>query len=67
MSKLTIKSEPAYPHSILMQESTDMREKKIEAEIYREVKVKINAQSEESLEKVTKMCLFCHMTSVGCQ
>jgi hypothetical protein len=38
MSKLS-KSEPAYPHSILMQESKDMREKNIEPEIYREVKV----------------------------
>ncbi len=41
MSKLS-KSEPAYPHSILMQESKDMREKNIEPEIYREVKVKNN-------------------------
>jgi hypothetical protein len=38
MSKLS-KSEPTYPHSILMQESKDMREKNIEAEINREVKV----------------------------
>jgi hypothetical protein len=38
MSKLS-KREPAYPHSILMQESKDMREKNIEPEIYREVKV----------------------------
>jgi hypothetical protein len=36
MSKLS-KSEPAYPHS--RQESKDMREKNIEPEIYREVKV----------------------------
>jgi hypothetical protein len=33
------KSEPSCPHSILMQESKDMREKNIEPEIYREVKV----------------------------
>ena len=39
MSKLS-KSEPTYPHSILMQESKDiMREMNIEPEIYREVKV----------------------------
>ncbi len=38
MSKLS-KSEPTYPHSILMQEAKDMREKNIEPEIYREVKV----------------------------
>jgi hypothetical protein len=36
------KSEPTYPHSILMQESKDMREKNIEPEIYREVKVTNN-------------------------
>jgi hypothetical protein len=41
MSKLS-KSELAYPHSILMQESKDMREKNIEPEIYREVKVTNN-------------------------
>ena len=41
MSELS-KSEPAYPHSILMQESKDMREKNIEPEIYREVKVTNN-------------------------
>jgi hypothetical protein len=41
MSKLS-KSEPAYPHSILMQESKDMREKNIEPEIYRDMKVLIN-------------------------
>jgi hypothetical protein len=41
MSKLS-KGEPAYPHSILMQESKDMREKKIEPEIYREVEVTKN-------------------------
>jgi hypothetical protein len=41
MSKLS-KSEPTCPHSILMQESKDMREKKIEPEIYREVKVTNN-------------------------
>jgi hypothetical protein len=40
-SKLS-KSEPAYPHSILMQESKDMREKNIEPKIYREVKVTNN-------------------------
>jgi hypothetical protein len=33
------KSEPACPHSILMQESKDMREKNIKPVIYREVKV----------------------------
>jgi hypothetical protein len=33
------KSESAYPHSILMQEPKDMREKNIEPEIYRAVKV----------------------------
>jgi hypothetical protein len=33
------KSEPTYPHSILMQESKDMRVKNIEPEICREVKV----------------------------
>ncbi len=37
MSELS-ESEPTYPHSILMQESKDMRETNIEAEIYREVK-----------------------------
>jgi hypothetical protein len=41
MSKLS-KSEPTYPHSILMQESKDMREKNIEPGIYREVKVANN-------------------------
>jgi hypothetical protein len=38
MSKVS-ESEPTYPHSILMQESKDMREKNIWPEIYREVKV----------------------------
>ena len=33
------KSEPVYPHSILMQKPKGMREKNIEPEIYREVKV----------------------------
>jgi hypothetical protein len=42
MSKLS-KSEPVYPHSILMQESKDMRVKNIEPEIFREVKVTNNA------------------------
>ena len=41
MSKLS-KSEPVYPHSILMQEPKDMREKNIKPEIYREVKVTNN-------------------------
>ncbi len=41
MSKLS-KSEPTYPHSILMQESKDTRVKNIEPEIYREVKVTNN-------------------------
>ncbi len=41
LSKLS-KSEPTYPHSILMQKSKDMREKKIEPEIYRDVKVTNN-------------------------
>jgi hypothetical protein len=41
MSKLS-KGEPVYPHSILMQEPKDMREKNIENEIYREVKVTNN-------------------------
>jgi hypothetical protein len=41
MSKLS-KSEPVYPHSILMQESKDMREKNIEPEIYRDVEVTNN-------------------------
>jgi len=41
MSKLS-KSEPTYPHSILMQESKDMREKNIKPEIYRDVKVTNN-------------------------
>jgi hypothetical protein len=41
MSKLS-KSKPAYPHSILMQESKDMREKNIVPEIHREVKVSNN-------------------------
>ncbi len=41
MSKLS-KSEPVYPYSILMQEPKDMREKNIELEIYREVKVTNN-------------------------
>jgi hypothetical protein len=40
-SKLS-KSEPAYSHSILMQEPKDMREKNTEPEIYREVKVANN-------------------------
>jgi hypothetical protein len=35
-------SEPVYPHSILMQEPKDMREKNIEPEIYREAKVTNN-------------------------
>ncbi len=35
-------SEPAFPHSILMQEPKDMREKNIEPEIYSEVKVTNN-------------------------
>jgi hypothetical protein len=42
MSKLS-KSEPTYPHSILMQESKVMREQNIEPEIYSEVKVTCNA------------------------
>jgi hypothetical protein len=45
MSKLSTskpESEPVYPHSILMQEPIDMREKNIEPEIYRYVKVTIN-------------------------
>lgn len=41
MSKLS-KSEPTYPHSILMQESKDTREKNIEPEIYMDVKVTNN-------------------------
>ena len=41
MSKLS-KSEPVYPHSILMQEPNDMRETNIEPEIYRKVKVTNN-------------------------
>jgi hypothetical protein len=41
MSKLS-KIEPTYPHSILMQESKDMRGKNIEPEIYRDVKVTDN-------------------------
>jgi hypothetical protein len=41
MSKLS-KSEPVYPHSILMQKAKDMREKNIGPEIYREVKVTNN-------------------------
>ncbi len=41
MSELS-RSEPTYPHSILMQESKDMSEKNIEPEIYREVKVTNN-------------------------
>ena len=41
MSEL-IQSEPTYPHSILMQESKDMREKNIKPEIYRDVKVTNN-------------------------
>ncbi len=41
MSKLS-KSEPAYPHSILMEELKDMREKIIEPEIYSEVNVTNN-------------------------
>jgi hypothetical protein len=44
MSKLS-KSEPTYPHSILMQEPKDMREKNIEHEIYREVEVTNNGWS----------------------
>jgi hypothetical protein len=36
------KSEPSCPHSMLMQESKDMREKNIEPEICREVKVTNN-------------------------
>ena len=41
MSKLS-KSESTYPHSILMQESKDMRERNIKPEIYRDVKVTNN-------------------------
>jgi hypothetical protein len=41
MSELST-SEPVYPHSILTQESKDMRDKNIEPEIYREVKVTNN-------------------------
>ncbi len=41
MSKLC-KSELTYPHSILMQESKDMREKNTEPEIYMNVKVTNN-------------------------
>ncbi len=41
VSKGEVLSEPAYPHSILMQESKDMREKNVEPEIYREVKSQI--------------------------
>ncbi len=36
------KSEPSCPHSILTQESKDMREKNIKPEIYMEVKVTYN-------------------------
>jgi hypothetical protein len=35
------KSEPVYPHSILMEELKDMREKIIKPEIYSEVKSQI--------------------------
>ncbi len=41
MSKLS-KSEPVFPHSILMQESKDVRVMNIEPEFYREVKVTNN-------------------------
>ncbi len=41
MSKLN-KSEPVYPHSILMQEPKDMSEKNIEPDIHWEVKVTNN-------------------------
>jgi hypothetical protein len=41
MSKLS-KSEPVYPHSMLMHEAKDMSENNIEPEIYREVKVTNN-------------------------
>ncbi len=41
MFKLS-KSEPVYPHSILMKESKDTWEKNIEPEIYSEVKVTNN-------------------------
>ena len=34
--------QPTYPHSILMQESKDMREKNTEPEIYMDVKVTNN-------------------------
>ncbi len=42
LSLVRVKSEPTYPHSILMQESKDTREKTIEPEIYWEVKVTNN-------------------------
>ena len=41
MSKLS-KSETTYPHSLLLQESKDMREKNTEPEIYMDVKVTNN-------------------------
>jgi hypothetical protein len=41
MSKLS-KGEPTYPHSLLTQESKDMREKNIEPETYRGVEVTNN-------------------------
>jgi hypothetical protein len=41
-SPMLSKSEPAYPHLILMQEPKDMREKNIEPEIYMAGKVTNN-------------------------
>jgi hypothetical protein len=58
-SKLS-KSESAYPHSILIQESNDMREKNIEPEIYRDVKVTNNGWC--VLDHDLSSAYTCHVT-----
>ncbi len=42
--------EPTYPHSILMQESKDMREKNIEPDIYRKLEVKVTCHRASVLD-----------------
>jgi hypothetical protein len=59
MSKLS-KSEPTYPHSILMQESKDMREKNIEPEIYWGVKITNNGWC--VLDHDLSSAYRCHVT-----
>jgi hypothetical protein len=54
------KSEPTDPHSILMQESKDMREKNTEPEIYMDVKVTNNGWC--VLDHDLSSAYRCHVT-----